>query len=168
MTLYVDIITTGHTSEDEIINIAIINDDCEVLLNSLVKPMHHTSWSESEDCYFISPERVTHSPTYDELRPTIRRLFQDQELVMYDRESDGQYLKTELMSAKKILCCTQTHVEQSGGHLHKNFAKPLRFIRMHSDLAADGALADVQGTRILWHALSRPNKQLDDMINAWI
>ena len=46
--VYIDTETTGLYIGDEIVEIAIINDD-EVLLNSLVKPVNHTCWPDAQE-----------------------------------------------------------------------------------------------------------------------
>ena len=114
MTLYVDTETTGLSARDEIVEIAIINDNGEALLNTLVKPVHHNQWPEAQAIHGISPEAVAHAPVYDELRPTIEGLFQDQEVVIYNKAYDSQYLDTELEAAQSVQCCMLLFAEHYG------------------------------------------------------
>ena len=119
MALYVDTETTGLSASDEIVEIAIINDDGEALLNTLVRPVYHSLWPEAQAIHGISPKEVAHAPTYDELRPTIRGLFQDQEVVIYNKAYDSQYLGSELGAAKSVQCCMLLFDEHYGEWNHR-------------------------------------------------
>ena len=123
MTLYVDTETTGLSANDEIVEIAIINDDGDALLNTLVKPVHHSQWPEAQAIHGISPKEVEHAPTYDELRPAIRGLFQDQEVTIYNKAYDSQYLGTELGAAKSVQCCMLLFAEHNH-ELSNHFSNP--------------------------------------------
>ncbi|ESQ14925.1 MAG: hypothetical protein N838_30690 [Thiohalocapsa sp. PB-PSB1] len=55
-TVYLDLETTGlHPSRDEIVEIGILDDQGQPLLDTLVRPIRHTSWPEAEYNNGISP-----------------------------------------------------------------------------------------------------------------
>jgi hypothetical protein len=57
-TVYLDLETTDlHPSEDEIVEIGILDDQGQPLLDTLVRPIRHTSWPEAEYINGISPFR---------------------------------------------------------------------------------------------------------------
>ena len=173
--VYVDTETTGLSANDEIVEIAIINDDGEALLNTLVKPTHHDSWPEAQSIHGISPKDVAHAPTYDELRPTIRNLFQNQEVVIYNKAYDSQYLSTELGTAKSVQCCMLLFAEHIGEWNHRygnyrwqNLNKASRYVLHEWEGDAHRALSDTLATRAVWHYLTRPDvrHRIDALRNA--
>ena len=175
MTLYVDTETTGLTAHDEVVEIAIINDDGEALMNTLVKPIHHDSWTEAEAIHGISPKMVAFSPTYDELRSAIRTLFQRQNVVIYNKAYDSQYLSSELGAAKSVQCCMLAFAEhygewnrRHGNYKWQNLDKASRHVLYQWEGEAHRALSDTQATRAVWHYLTRPDvrKRIDALRNA--
>ena len=58
-TVYLDAETTGLHESDEIVELAIIDDDDgKILLNTLVKPIVHTYWPKAQRVHGISPTDV--------------------------------------------------------------------------------------------------------------
>ena len=175
MTLYVDTETTGLSANDEIVEIAIINDDGDALLNTLVKPLDHNQWHEAEAIHGISPANVAHAPTYDELRPAIRELFQDQEVVIYNKAYDSQYLSTELGAAKSIQCCMLLFAEHCGEWNHRygnykwqNLTRASHYVLHQWQGEAHRALSDTLATRAVWHYLTQPDvrQRIDALKNV--
>ncbi|WP_062270751.1 3'-5' exonuclease [Endozoicomonas arenosclerae] len=175
MTLYVDTETTGLSANDEIIEIAIINDDGETLLNTLVKPTRHDYWPEAQAIHRISPKDVACAPTHDELRPTIRALLQDQEVVIYNKAYDSQYLGTELGAAKNVQCCMLLFAEhygewncRYGNYQWQNLKKASQYVLHKWEGEAHRALSDTLATRAVWHYLTRPEvrQRIDALKNV--
>ena len=95
MTVYIDTETTGLSSSDEVVEIAII-DDHQVLLNTLVKPTHLQSWAEAQAIHGISPDDVADAPTYDNIRSKVRELVAGETVVIYNASYDSMFLGEEL------------------------------------------------------------------------
>ncbi len=175
MTIYVDTETTGLAARDEIVEIAIIDDEGDALFNALVKPVHHSQWPEAQAVHGISPKEVAHAPIYDELRPIIRRLLQDQEVVIYNKAYDSQYLGTELEVANSIQCCMLLFAEHYGEWNHRygnykwqNLNTASQYVLHKWEGEAHRALSDTLATRAVWHYLTRPEvrQRIDALKNV--
>jgi DNA polymerase-3 subunit epsilon len=76
--LYLDLETTGlHAPLDEIVEIAIIDDNGAVLLNTRVRPVRQTEWPEAQRIHGISPRDVAWAPTLAQLSTRIQGLYMD-------------------------------------------------------------------------------------------
>ncbi|MGI9274082.1 MAG: hypothetical protein ACR2PT_04370, partial [Endozoicomonas sp.] len=109
---------------------------------------------------------VARAPCYDELRPHILRLFQGQEVVIYNRAYDSQYLNLELGTARRVQCCMLAFAEhygewnaRYGNYQWQKLDKASRYVRHQWQGRAHRALADVQATRAVWHYLTRPDER---------
>ena len=71
-TVFLDLETTGlDPRADEIVEIGILDEDGQVLLDTLVRPVRHRSWPGAQRVDGIAPADVQDAPTLDELRPRI-------------------------------------------------------------------------------------------------
>lgn len=70
-TVYLDLETTGLESTDEALSIALVGDDGETLLYSLIKPQKRKRWPKAEAIHGITPQKVKDAPTLDDLKPQI-------------------------------------------------------------------------------------------------
>lgn len=93
-TIILDTETTGFSAEhDDVLEIAIIDDQGKVLLNSLVRPVKKTEWPEAQAVNGITPEMVANAPTLIELAPQIAAAFKGAQAVMYNAAFDYAFLK---------------------------------------------------------------------------
>ena len=82
---------------DEILQLAIVRGDGEVLFSSLIKPSHKTSWKAAEEVHGISPAMVRKEKTIDEYADQIRGIFAEADLIVgYNLEFDMGFLMTAL------------------------------------------------------------------------
>ena len=73
--LFLDTETTGVLMDrDEILSIAIVNQDGEVLYDKLIKPENRKSWSKAEKINHISPKDVADAPTIAEEKEEIEAI----------------------------------------------------------------------------------------------
>ncbi|QKJ65269.1 3'-5' exonuclease [Deefgea piscis] len=94
-TFYLDTETTGlnRNGEDEIVEIAIIDQDGEIILHSLLRPTAHTAWPEAEAIHCITPGMVATSPTLEQITPRLNAaLSQCDGLVIYNLDYDWSFL----------------------------------------------------------------------------
>ncbi len=161
MTVYIDTETSGLTPQDEVLEIAIINDQSEILLNTLVKPIDHTTWSDAQQIHHISPKMVRQAPTYDQIRDQIESLVRDQAVVIYNKAYDSQYLNKELASAAAVHCCMLAFAEHygqwdcyHGNYRWQNLKVASDYVLHQWQGEAHRALADTRATKAVWEYLT--------------
>lgn len=87
--------TTGlDCFEDEILQFSAINENGEVLMDTYIKPINHTSWKSAERIHGITPETVEHCPTFNDIKQDIQDIFSNaDELIAYNYTFDIRFLK---------------------------------------------------------------------------
>ena len=82
-TLVIDIETTGRNpSEDEILQLAILDGDGSVLYNKFLRPEKVTSWLEARQINGITPEMVMDAPTFREELSVIQPILSGANLII--------------------------------------------------------------------------------------
>lgn len=89
-----DVETTGlDTSDDEILQLSIINGNGDVLFNQYIRPKHHNNWEGAENVHGISPEDVKDKPTFDHCKNEIQSIFSKAKLIVgYNNIQFDNYL----------------------------------------------------------------------------
>ena len=78
-----DVETTGlDLRSDEVLQIALVRGDGEVLLSRYVRPEHHSSWPLAQRTHGISPSMVEGRPSLVSLKPEIEKVFEDVDLIV--------------------------------------------------------------------------------------
>jgi len=85
--LYLDTETTGLDKRAEIVEIALVDHDGAVLLDSLVKPTRRIPWDATQ-VHHISDAMVADAPTWAELWPQIQVLLNGRRVGIYNAEFD--------------------------------------------------------------------------------
>lgn len=90
-----DVETTGlNPCTDEVLQIALVRGDGEVLLSSYVRPEHHTSWPSAQRTHGISPAMVEGCPSLASLRLEIEKALADISLIVgYNVAFDLTFLR---------------------------------------------------------------------------
>jgi len=165
-TVYLDLETTGLDDiSDEIVEIAIIDDQGKVLLDTLVKPVRHESWPQAEAIHGISPAMVKDAPLFIDLRETIQSCVEGKRVVIYNASFDTGFLGSLLNNAKAVVCCMQTFSEYmnephyKGGVKWQSLATATHYIGYTWPDDAHRALADCEACRAVWHYLSEESQQ---------
>lgn len=97
-TICFDVESTGFRpgygdKQDELLQIAIINDKGEEIFTSLIQPYNHVEWPEAMSKNHITPEMVQHAPLPHEIAPKIRDIFAAADnLVGYNVEFDIKFI----------------------------------------------------------------------------
>ena len=102
-TVYLDTETTGLHESDEIVELTIIDDNEEILIDTLLKPINHTKWPKAQNVHGISPMDVRNAPTQKQISDKIREVVKDTRVVIYNAPYDSQYLP-ELEEAAEVRC----------------------------------------------------------------
>lgn len=104
--IFFDTETTGLTNNDEIVSISVIDGNGKVLLDTLVKPIHHISWKEASRINNIYPKDVIYSPTSEQLKPQLLEIFNNADLVIaYNINFDMRYIWNILHIVPNTECC---------------------------------------------------------------
>ena len=149
-TVYLDTETTGLDADDEIVEIAIIDDNENILMNTLVKPIDHTQWPEAEKIHGISPMHVRNAPTQAQISDEIREAVRNHRVVIYNAKYDGQYLP-ELEDAAEISCCMEKFMEFNQGK--RTSLMNATDIIVYERQGSHRALADTLSCRAVWKAI---------------
>ncbi len=81
--IVLDLETTGlDPSRDEILQVAIIDLDGKVLLNSYVQPLVATAWPAAQEVNHIDPSMVAEAPHITELLPEIQGILNGVDLIV--------------------------------------------------------------------------------------
>ena len=146
-TVYLDTETTGLSAEDEIVELTIIDDNEEVLINTLMKPINHTKWPKAQNVHGISPMDVRNAPTQKQISDKIRDVVRDTRVVIYNAPYDSQYLP-ELEEASEVRCAMREFADW-------NKSKWLKLVNATKIVGyewegAHRALADTKALRAVW------------------
>lgn len=84
--------TTGFDPSDEIIQIAVVDQDGATVLNSYIKPAKPISNSEYHD---ITDDTVKDAPSFADLYPKIREALHGKVVLIYNRDYDMRMLRQD-------------------------------------------------------------------------
>lgn len=164
--LYLDTETTGlSASYDEIVQIGVVDEDGQVLMDTLIRPVRNTSWPEAEAIHGITPQMVASAPALDEVLPALTDIVRGQHVVIYNAGFDCGFLPVVNEVAARIDCCMLAYAEHIGDwhdyygnyrwHRLVDAAKHLR----HDLSQAHNAVADALACRAVWRYLTIPAVQ---------
>lgn len=76
--------TTGFSPNngDELLQISIVNKDCDVLMNTFVKPHYKQRWDRAQEVHNISPADVRKAPYPEEIRDQVKQIFSDADVLI--------------------------------------------------------------------------------------
>ena len=94
--IYLDSETTGLSPSDRMVELAIIDDDSHVLLNTLLNPERPIS-PEAHAIHGISDDVVMDAPTLRQIEPEIIQIVQKKHIVIYNAKFDLQYLTAKII-----------------------------------------------------------------------
>lgn len=88
--------TTGlNPSNDEILELSIINASGTILFNERIKPINRKRWPNAESIHGISPDDVENCKTIDAYREKIQNIFDNADvLVGYNIEFDKNFISS--------------------------------------------------------------------------
>ena len=159
-TLYLDLETTGlNPQRDEILEIGLLDDDGQVLLDSLVKPQQHRHWLRAQTLHGIRPEDVEDAPSLDRLRPQLIDLLTGAEVVIYNAAFEQGFLRAELATAARLHCAMRAFAEVYGeprshrGDRWQKLQVAAAYIGYEWTGNVHRAIHDCQATRAIWHWL---------------
>ena len=174
-TVYLDLETTGlYPPADAILEIAMVDHDGQVLLETLVRPEHVTSWPDAEALHGITPQDVENAPTLETLRPQLVEAVQGNTVVIYNAAFDRGFLEAELATAAEVRCCMIAFAEHygewsdwHGSYRWQSLSTAAAYVRHTWTGSAHRAVADALACRAVWRYLTEPEeRQRVEAINA--
>lgn len=74
--------TTGVSKEqDTLLQITIVDENCNILLETYIKPKDRESWINAEQVNHISPDMVKDAPTALEIAPLVQKIFDEADVI---------------------------------------------------------------------------------------
>jgi DNA polymerase-3 subunit epsilon len=156
--LYLDTETTGLEPYDQLVEIALIDDDGRTVLDTLVQPLNLTSWREAEQIHGITADMTATAPTMAELMPTLREMLEGAHVVIYHAAFDLQFLRELQPHMGRVSCAMLAFAEYFREWNEETQAHDKRQ-RLHVAAAYVGhewdgpmhrARADAQACRSVW------------------
>ena len=147
-TVYLDAETTGLHESDEIVELTIIDDEGNILLNTLVKPIVHTYWPGAQRVHGISPMDVRNAPTQKQISDKIRDAVRGTRVVIYNAPYDSQYLP-ELKEAKEIRCAMREFADWNNSKW-LNLTNATKIVGYEWVGSKHRALEDTKALRAVW------------------
>ena len=155
--VFLDTETTGTGARDEVVEIAIIDAEGKVLINSLLHPKHRKRWPDAEAIHGIGPAQVVDAPTLDLLMPSIITAVRGKNVVIYNADFDSRFLPEALEKAAAVHCCMLRYAKFKGdwNEYHNDYrwhklTVAARHIGYRFEGDAHRALADCRATRTVW------------------
>ena len=160
--VFFDLETTGFRNTDEILSIGMVNQNGEVLLDTLIRPIQKTEWKEAEAINHITPEMVKSAPSMEEIQPELNRILQEADmLIAYGINFDYRFLKhwlyEETQKKLKRECCLEAARNACPGVSHK-LSEMMNVLNLEWTGTAHSALPDAEACRKVWNALKKEEK----------
>lgn len=94
--IFFDTETTGVCGNDEILSLAIVDQDGKTLFNELIRPSRKKKWPDAARVNHITPDMVEGRPTFRFFREQIQRIFDAADLVVgYNTDFDLGFTKSK-------------------------------------------------------------------------
>ena len=159
--VYLDTETTGLSPfTDKIVEVSIIDDDGNVLLDTLVNPEREIP-KQASDVHGITDDMVKSHPTIAELIPSINEAIRGKKLVIYNYDYDTAFFPDKLGQASEICCALrayQSHMKIGKGSKLSDAANHIGY---KWDGDAHRALADTRGCRSVWRWLLEQDPEIE-------
>lgn len=160
--LFFDTETTGlHPETDEVLELAVIDSDDNVLVNERYRPVRRVSWDDASRINGIWPEDVADKEPISKARDRLKLIFNNQSLVAYNCAFDAAFLKTCLGGAD-LYCCmnawTRYYGTRSKLTAAVSYIDPYFFDEYA--LNAHTALADAKACAFVWKWLQKRNPEI--------
>lgn len=168
-TIFIDTETTGLSHQhDEVLEISIINENGDILLNTLVQPIRKKSWPEAEAIHGITPTMIkeqSNGYTLKDHAPNIAKLINEASaVVIYNEGYDRPFIESAIAESGSTLnpntnwhCAMQEYAEKIGDwNDYQNNYRWHKLIDAARNVghewkgSAHRALADCQATLSVW------------------
>lgn len=175
-----DFETTGINMyhDDEVVQVAIINQDEDILVNELCKPKRHFSWPNAQRIHGISPSDVKDKLSFESYIDVIKDIFDNCEfIVCYNVAFEQGILKNYGVDTKKYkfrdpmkeFAPIYGEMGSRGRYKWKSLTACAKYYGYQ--FAAHDALEDVKATRFCFEQIEAYNINKDNLnlpyVNNW-
>jgi DNA polymerase-3 subunit epsilon len=170
--LFFDLELTGVYNHDEILSVSIVDGTGEIIMDTVIRPIHKKKWKRTEKIHGITPEMVVDAPTLEEMTPRIKELFDNAEnIIAYGISTDYSHIKyiydTEAEREalhKKARCAANEFVRFQTEHYpdltHASLSDAMERLEISWEGVAHTSIADTIGCAKVWEKLF-PNYYCD-------
>lgn len=153
MTVYLDTETTGLSPAkgDAIVEVAIVDGEGRVLIDTLVNPGRSIPWQASS-IHGITDDMVRGAPTLSQLMPCVLEIVQSEQVVIYNARFDAPFFPGRLNQARTVECAMLRFAELRGGRWQRLDAAA-QHVGHRWTGAAHRASADALACRSVWNWL---------------
>lgn len=163
--LFFDLELTGVYSHDEIISVSIVDGNEQLIMDTLIKPVHTKRWKRTEKIHGITPAMVSDAPTLAELTPRIKEIFAHADhLIAYGVSTDYSHIKniyeTEAEQSalhEKVRCCANEFVRYTHEHRpdiqHAALVDAMECFGVSWEGIPHSSVADTFACCRVWHKL---------------
>ena len=103
--LFFDCETTGLSREDEILELALVDFQGNVLLDQLIKPVHKKEWRIAQRIHKIKPSDVEDAPALRDIEPAIIETISGNIVATYNAAFDMKFIPERVIdTAASFLC----------------------------------------------------------------
>lgn len=169
-TIIFDTETTGlDPYKDEILSLAIINGNGEVVFNSLLNPEMRKTWKKASEVNGITPRMVKNSPHFSDVKEEIQKIFHDAKLIIgYNIEFDLRFIKGSgiKISSKTLIFDVMKEYSRARGIINSYYGdyQWCKLEECASDynytFEAHDALEDTKATLFCYQALLKDDRYL--------
>ena len=163
--LFFDLELTGFYDRDEIISISVCDGTGNMIMDTLVRPVHTKKWKRTEKIHGITPEMTEGQPTLEELTPAIKEMFANADaIIAYGVSTDYSHIKKIYETEEeqnalhdKIRCCANEFVRYIHEHrpdvMHASLTDAMECLGISWDGIAHTSVADTIACRAVWERL---------------
>lgn len=162
--IYIDTETTGTTDTDEILSIAIVDDEGTILLDTYLTPDSIREWPRAQERNRITPEFIFNGgfPTAADIEEQVRKIISKDDIVCYNADFDLPFIERVWYpeGLRDEFCCMlafaiyrgepSTKAHHKAGFRTWKLAEAAEYTGFHWQGKPHGALADALACRHVW------------------
>ena len=162
-TVYLDTETIGlDPGRDELLEIAIVDDQGKTLINTLIRPQRRRQWQKAQRIHGITPKDVLGAPMLVDVLPDVVAAVSGARLVIYNAAFDLGFLPGVVGSAAALVdCCMEAfaaayddYSDYHGDYHWQSLDTAARYVGHDWQGNAHRALSDALACRAVWHYLT--------------
>ena len=161
--IFFDTETTGLYGNDEILSLAIVDQDGKVLFDELIRPSRKKKWPEAARVNLITPDMVKGRPTFRFFREQVQDIFDQAQLVVgYNVAFDLAFIEDKGIHYSGAVADVMLEFAEIYGEWNDYF-QDYKWQKLTTcasyygynwgDSAAHGALADTLATRFCFYKI---------------